>query len=965
MKKLFFVAVMSLLSCQLFAQVRTTRPAPAAVVVPPPLATREVSGIVKDSKGDPVIGATLTLSNKAGDTIHTATNADGIFVFREVKSATFTISVESLGYTTQVKRFSMNDVAKHLPLEPFELKDNNKELSEVTINGTPSIVYKTDTVEYRASDYKVRENSTVDELLKHMEGFEVGSDGSVTHQGQAVTKARLNGRDYSGGNLAQAIQSLPADIVEKIQVVDDYGDQAARTGVKDGDPTKVLNITTLANKSIGNIGRATVSEGTENVYNEVLFYNRINANQVIVFNGSVSSSIPGLNTSAAGSGSGNVNSNTGVSGLSERGSANASYRDQVSKTTQINGSYTYGTSHSFTINSSDGGSFNNITLQKPTRDTTVTTIDTTSSINRANSFSHNFTFDYEWQQADTTNYIRIRPNYSYSDNASTSSQYTDNVGYQYNSTASSTTSTTTSPSTSLNATYQHLWKKDKRQNISLAYTYSNNGSDQLTATNQTILYRSSTGVPVKDSLVNRSTTNNQTTKTSNINLQYVQPLSKVNAPVQQLLEFNEIYNDQVQDVTKIQSNVNAAGQLSPVDSLSNIYHYSFSQLNLAAQYRRNGAKSQLTLGARVIFTDLSGDNITKNTTTNRTNSYILPVFRYQYQWTRTEQISVNYNGTAREPTFAQIQPVPDYSGNAQAPVYGNPDLKPAFNHTVTTRFNDYIANSKFNFSLNSSTTYTQDQIVTNNILTSQTIKVGNTTAQNVINQQHYLNTSGAFSEAITHNVAKQLNDRAYNLELNGTIGYSYNPIYNNSEPFHQVSWHFNERFGPRINPNTTFEINPYVSYDIQRSFNSIPSRSPLIPTNSDLRQTILDLQGRIFLGKERRFTFEYEVSKNYITYLAGAAGAPTRNPFIASAWVEYEFFARKNGLLRLSGNDIFKQAYFFNHSVSATGYTNTVSNTLSRYFTLSFVLNLSKFSGTPMRNGVPQRRRGDGSFIVD
>src|SRR5471030_441208 len=112
-----------------------------------------------------------------------------------------------------------------------------------------------------------------------MEGFEVGSDGSVTHQGQAVSKARLNGKVYSGGNLAQAIQNLPADIVEKIQVVDDYGDQAARTGIKDGDPTKVLNITTLANKSIGNVYRINAGDGTNGRYDERLFYNRLNANE--------------------------------------------------------------------------------------------------------------------------------------------------------------------------------------------------------------------------------------------------------------------------------------------------------------------------------------------------------------------------------------------------------------------------------------------------------------------------------------------------------------------------------------------------------------------------------------------------------------------------------------------------------------------------------------------------------------
>jgi hypothetical protein len=47
------------------------------------------------------------------------------------------------------------------------------ELKEVTISGAPTIIYKQDTVEYKASDYKVREGDTLDELLKKMDGFDV------------------------------------------------------------------------------------------------------------------------------------------------------------------------------------------------------------------------------------------------------------------------------------------------------------------------------------------------------------------------------------------------------------------------------------------------------------------------------------------------------------------------------------------------------------------------------------------------------------------------------------------------------------------------------------------------------------------------------------------------------------------------------------------------------------------------
>jgi hypothetical protein len=962
MKKLFFMAATLLLSCQLFAQVpnRQARPAPAAT--PPPIAVRDIHGIVKDATGQTIIGANIVLSSKL-DTLRAATNADGIFIFHDVKSNQFTLSISSVGYLPLVQRSAVSDIKKTVTLDPITLKDESKELGTVTINGTPSITYKTDTVEYKASDYKVRENSTVDELLKHMEGFEVGSDGSVTHQGQAVTKARLNGKDYAGGNLAQAIQSLPADIVEKIQVVDDYGDQAARTGVKDGDPTKVLNITTLANKSIGNIGRATVMEGTHDIYNDVLFYNRINANQVITLNGSLNSQLIGV-AGGAGSGQGGVNSNGGQAGTTERGNISTSYRDQVSKTTQINGSYSYGQTHNFQVSNSNGASFNTITLINPItkarRDSSVTTIDTLSGVTRNNSFSHNFTFDYEWQP-DSQNYVRVRPTYSYNNTTSNTGSSANYVGYQYETTSNHTTNLSTAPTYGVVATYQFLWKHDHRQNISVSYTYNNNGSNSVSTQNNHILYRDATGVPVKDSLVNRSTMNNQTIKTNNVVLQYVQPLSRIGAPVTQMLEFNESYNDRSYDVTKIQSNVNSAGVLARVDSLSNIYKYSFAQGNFALQYRRNGAKSQLTLGVRAITANLSGDNISKNTTTNKNDFYVIPVFRYQYQWTRTEQISVNYNGNAQEPSFAQIQPVPDYSNNPQNPIFGNPDLKPAFNHTITSAFNDYIANSKFNFSLRSVTTFVQDKIESNNILISQPIIVGTKTTNNIITQTHYLNTNGAMSETITHNVAKQLNDRAYNLELNGTISYNYDPIYNNNIRYHQTEWIVNERFGPRINPNTTLEINPYISYQDQRDFSTIPSTNPLAKNSSEIKTTQLDLQGRIFLGKERRFTFEYELKKNYITGIQGF----NTNPFVVDAYVDYEFFARKNGILRLSAFDIFNQNVFINHNITATGYTNTQSNTISRYFTLSFILNLSKFSGTPMKNGIQQRRRGDGSFIVD
>jgi len=945
MKKLLFSAAMLLLSSQLFAQRQAQAPAAAA----PPVATRDVSGIVKDDKGETVIGANITLSDKL-DTIRAASNADGIFVLHNVKMASFTLQIQSIGYKPQVLIERLNDTKKQLTLEPIILKDDSKELNTVTINGTPSIVYKTDTVQYRASDYKVRENSTVDELLKHMEGFEVGSDGSVTHQGQAVTKARLNGRDYAGGNLAQAIQNLPAEIVENIQVVDDYGDQAARTGVKDGDPTKVLNITTLANKSIGYTLRLTANEGTDDRYNDQLFLNRINANQVMVVNLNTQNTVNGVaNQGAAGSGSGQVNSTSGpTGGTTTRDGATFSYRDQVNRTTQINASYTYSLNDVFALSSQNAGQFNAL----------GTTVDTTNAVSRSRTPTQAVTMDYE-VSPDSNNYFRFRPNFTYSDATSNVQQTSNSVGLQNEATSQTQIQTTTSPVISLFGTYQYLWKHDKRENLSIGYTYTSTGSNQTQTTNEHILYRTAASVPVLDSLVNRTTTNNSTTNASVLTLQYVKPLTRPSAPVQQRLEFNEKYSYTGYNVTDVQSNISPTGALVPIDSISNIYHYSFSQINLAAQYALIGPKTQLTIGARALSTDLAGDNISRNTTTNRTDFYILPVFRFQYQWTRTEQLQINYNGAAAEPTFGEIQPVANFN-NPQSPVYGNPDLKPQFTHTITARFNDYIANSKFNFSLNTRTSLTEDQIVQNNVAVEEPITVGGKTSENVIDQIHYLNTNGGLAETASYNMAKQLNDRAVNLELNGLFSYNYNPIYSNNLLYHQTLWEVNERFGPIITL-PTFDIRPYISYDDSRNFTNLPNNNPLAPTSANVQTTASELQGRIFIGKDKRMAFEYDLIKNYITGITGY----NKKPFVVNSYVEYEFFARKNGILRLSAFDIFDQNTYLAHVQTTTGYTNTQSNALSRYFSAQFILNLNKFGGTPQRNGRTMNRRGDGSFIVD
>jgi len=928
------IPLLILLSANAFGQqVRTRSQTP----LPPPLPFREVSCIVKDANGQTITGATIMLISKK-DTLKTATNEDGIFIFKNVKMATFVITIKSIGFTTSVRRYLNNDAAKRIVLDPVILKNETNMLKEVKINGTPTITYKTDTVEYRASDYKVRENATVDELLKKMEGMEVGSDGTLTHQGQQVKKARVNGKDFAGGDVAQAIQTLPADIVDKIQVVDDYGDQAGRTGIKDGDPTKVLNITTRADRSVGNIIRATASAGNDDRYDERLFAQRINANEQLGVIGNVRNTVngvasTGLNSGANGQVPGTSSTAGGSGGTTSSGGPSFNYRDQWSKKVQVNGSYRYNYNDVNSINNSVGQIFSSLGTTDFSRQSTGSN----------NSHTQSGSFELEYTP-DSSNFLRVTPSFNYTNaNSSTNSRYnqTGLINQFSNGTSASQNPTSNYGAIVL---YQYIFKKPRR-NISIQFNLSHGSQPQNTQQNTEIIYRDSLQNVLKDSLVHRTIDRGNLTKNYRASLTYVEPLTKDTQ-----LEFNEQVSYRGYQDNAVTSNIAPDGTPSVIDSLSNNYKYSFTQGRFAANYRVNKTKYNLSIGATAIPAHLEGANISNGTTTDRNDFYLIPIFRFQYVWSRQQRISINYSGSPIEPSFTQIQPLPDYS-NPQNPVFGNPRLKPSFQHSINTIYNNYITNSKINLSANINTSFYDNQIVSNVVQAPQP------GLKSFLPETFYINMSGARSITANYNISKQSADRSYNFALNGLVSYSHSLGMSNNIVNVVTGWHYNERFGPRIDPDDWLEVNPYVSYDINKSTNTLPGSF-----NSDIKTTAVSIDGRFFLLKNRTMTIGYSGSKNYIT---GINSNVTKNPLVINAYLEQEFFKRKNGILRVSAFDLLDQNNFVNRVITQNSITDTKTNALSRYFLVSFVLNLQKWSGVPTRNGKPMKRRGDGSFIYN
>lgn len=933
--------IFSLTIAQLFAQ---TTPRPPATS-PKPIPLRQVSGVVKDSLDQTVIGATVTLTSTA-DTLKTSTNEDGIFIFKNVKSWVFKVQVTSLGHVRKVISGKYNDATARITLDPIILKNDEKVLSEVIINGTPSIVYKTDTVEYRASDYVVRKGATVDELLQKMEGVQVGNDGSVTVNGTAIARARLNGKDIYGGDVATAVQNLPAEIVDKVQMVDDYGNTAARTGVKDGDPTKVLNITTRQDKSVGNLARLNAGLGTLDQYEGSANLTRINKNQTITVNTTLlktPNGIAGQNASigrlggasnrggrsGAGVGGGGGGSATGGTNL--RTAPAFTYRDKFGKKIDFLANYNF----NYTDNNT----------QTISRSQAISTLGTTDSDRDANIESNNktHTIGFEIEYAiDSANYIQFSPNLNFVNSTSFNKSTNFQKGLINQDQINNNNNSSTRPNIGGTVAYQHIFKTPSRTfsaEATIRQQENNNEDEQLNLFN----YRDVNQLFLGDSILNRLIDVRNLQKSTRGSLTYTEPLGKLSR-----LEFNTNLENRGYTNSRLTSDIAANGNLSLLDNFSNVFNYSFTQYRNSINYKygNNTSLFNFSLGATGVNTSLVGSSTSVTSRIDKQNFRIIPIARVQLRLSSTHRASMNYNGRAIEPLFNQIQPVKDVS-NPQNAIVGNPDLKVAFAHSVNAQYSNYIANSRINYELRLGSSFTENQVVNNVVEIRDPAAFGT-----FKNETRYVNLQGNNSTIGDYSISKQLSDRRYNLSFFGNVINSNRVSMSNSQINSSKTWGFKQSFGPRMNPKPWFDINPFVSYD----FNKIDFS---LARSRDVIQKIwaLSVDGNIYFAKQ--YQFGYAISKNYVS---GIGNNITNNPLIINTMLQMRVFKNK-GSLQLRAYDLLNQNNFINRTQNDLGFTETLTNPNSRYVMLNLSMNLQKWTGAVGNNNRPLIRRGDGSFV--
>ena len=195
----------------------------------------------------------------------TVTDKSGNFSFAGLNASGFTIYIDASGYEKIQQKINLQ--ASNNTAIPFSVAKAATDLTGVTVVAKAAPVrQKVDTTEFSASQFKVNPDATAEDLIKKLPGIVVDKSGNVTTMGEQVKKVTVDGRDFFGDDATAALKSLPADIIDKIQVFDKLSDQATFTGFDDGNSTKSINIVTKSGMRNGQFGRMFAGYGTDNRY---------------------------------------------------------------------------------------------------------------------------------------------------------------------------------------------------------------------------------------------------------------------------------------------------------------------------------------------------------------------------------------------------------------------------------------------------------------------------------------------------------------------------------------------------------------------------------------------------------------------------------------------------------------------------------------------------------------------------
>ena len=205
-------------------------------------------------------------ANKAMDA-YAITNDKGKFALNLKPNTTYIIKVSYLGM--QNKEITIVTKTENVS-QNITLENSSNQLDEVEIVREMPVSIKGDTIVYNADSFKTGTERKLEDILKKLPGVQVNKDGEIEVEGKKVTKLMVEGKDFFDGDTKLGVKNIPADAIDKIQVLKNYNEVDALKGLGNDQDNIAMNIKLKSGKKNFWFGDITAGAGIANIENRHL-----------------------------------------------------------------------------------------------------------------------------------------------------------------------------------------------------------------------------------------------------------------------------------------------------------------------------------------------------------------------------------------------------------------------------------------------------------------------------------------------------------------------------------------------------------------------------------------------------------------------------------------------------------------------------------------------------------------------
>ncbi|QEE48180.1 outer membrane beta-barrel protein [Flavobacterium alkalisoli] len=911
-----------------------------------------LKGVVTDNTDYPLESATVYLTSVKDSTLvdYTITNKSGNWEMkiRQVDNPV-NLKISFVGLANYSKQYE--SLTQDIDFGKIVLEDQSTELSEVVIEGeVPPVRIKSDTLEFNAASFKVRPDSNVKTLLEQLPGVVVGSDGKITVNGKEVNQILVNGKPFFDKDGQIALQNLPADMINKVQVTDTKTKKEEVSGEKASGDNASINLTIDEDKNKGLFGKFMAGYGTNDRYETSAignyFKDKLRISLLASSNNINSSGFSmdeifdnmggGRNVSVYAMDNGGVYINGmmfgGGSGITRSDLFGVNYSDEWAKDFDNTTSYFYNSASTDNDNKTRLETL--LTNSDPNDTTDRRNIRESISSTKSDKYAHSIKSEFEIKP-DSTSTINFSPKFVKANSKSNnySSQSTRNQDdILLNESSGDYYSENDNNSFESELEYYKSLRR-KGRGFGVSFSNTNNRDDGSNFNNSvTNFYGDEDGDGNPDTPAD---IRNQVrySKTS---------LDNYSAGV--------YFTEPVTDSLKLTTNFSYESELSVQNRKGFDYDDATGDYTLANDLITNYVSSRtntVTPGAGIelekekysmrfsggtAITQFKNFSSYLGTDYSLNKTYLLPdmdaYFRYKFD--KSKYLSLYYYYNANFPSAQQVLPVEDLS-NALYTSIGNPDLNPSQSNQFYLNFRNYDFSTRSGYGFYSGLTFYKDNIASFTEID-----------ENAKQSTSYTNISGTYDMYLGSYYNKQYKKDAHTFRVNAglSVNFDLNKGFTNQQLYEAENLRFSPRFSLTYEYGELLTITP--SYEL--NYNETKYKNYSINEASNVVHN-LNLQTTSYWPKHIVFGNDFGY-----TYNSNLGSGFKKDFFLWNTSLGYNFYQDKL-LFKVKVYDILNQNLGNSRSITATGIYEQQNTVLKRYLMFSLTYKLSKFGAKEKKGG--------------